>query len=316
MVKRRHGCPERIEAHGSAVGCSQVVDRSTVIVIRGRCGRRESPSHELIARTAKLIRREVLRRVIAEVHVRHTAVHRSTACVRLKYHRIRIRCINRMYRRIAGHRGTEGISRVVLILPVIEVVARLVLRLHRCREARVTVRHIVMLRELIVLVPRIRVRRILHRHGVAVNLPLRMQSCVRMNRRRAKRELRSRRIRPVEEVVARLLSRRGGRGARCIVLNRRHACIIAVAHALVCRGMAATLCVILHRETRQGVTVLKLQLGRRCACAAALLRDTSRHREGISRSRAERSRALRHRKGNRVDSGIVAVVLCGARGLL
>ena len=137
-----------------------------------------------------------------------------------------------------------------------------------------------------------------------------------MNRRRAKRELRSRRIRPVEEVVARLLSRRGGRGSRCIVLNRRHGCIIAVAHALVCRGMAAALCVILHRETRQGVAVLKPQLGRRCARTAALLRDTSRYREGISRSRAECARALRHRKGNRVDSGIVAVVLCGARGLL
>ena len=57
MVKRRHGCPECIEAHGSAVGRSQVVHGRAVIVIGCRCGRRESPAHELIARTAKLIRR-------------------------------------------------------------------------------------------------------------------------------------------------------------------------------------------------------------------------------------------------------------------
>ena len=221
-----------------------------------------------------------------------------------------------MYRRIAGHRGTEGISRVVLIFPVIEVVARLVGGLCRSCEARVAVGNVRVLYQLRILMTCIRIRRILHRHGIAVNLPLRVQGGVRMNRRRAKRKLASRRIRPVEEVIARLLSRRRGRDARRIVLNRRRRRIVAVAHALVCRRVAAALCVVLHREARQGIAVLKLQLGRRGACTAALLRDTSRYREGISRARTERTRALRHRKGNRVDCRIVAVVLRRARGLL
>ena len=177
-------------------------------------------------------------------------------------------------------------------------------------------RHIVVLCKLRILMTRIRIRRILHRHGIAVNLPLCVERHIAVNRRRRKRELGSRRIRPVEEVIARLLSRRGGRDARCIVLNRRHACIVAVANTLVCRRVTAALCVILHCEARQGVTVLKLKLGRRSARAAALLRDASRHRERISRSRAECAHALRHRKGDCIDRRIVAVVLCGARGLL
>ena len=177
-------------------------------------------------------------------------------------------------------------------------------------------RHIAVLRELIVLVSRVRIRRILHRHGVAVDFPLCVQGGVCMNRRRAKRELGSRCIRPVEEVIARLLSRRGGRGARSIVLNRRCRRIVAVAHALVCRRVAAALCVVLHRKTRQCVAVLKLQLARRSACTAACLLHRSGDGQAVAGSRAECARALRHRKGDGIDGGIVAVVLCGARGLL
>ena len=316
VIKRCHGGPNGVEMHSAAVGRCQVVDRDTVIISRcGRC-RTCAPAHELIARAVKLIRREILCRVVSHAEVRHASVHRSPACVRLEYHRIRIRRIHCMYRRIAGHRRTEGISRVVLILPVVEVVAGLIVRYGRRRERSRPVRHIVVLCKLRILMTCIRVRCILYGHRVTVNLPLCVQSCVRMNRCRAKRELGSRRICPVEEVVARLLSRRGGRDADRIVYDRRHCCIVAVAHTLVCRGVAAALCVVLHREARQGVAVLKLQLGRRSARAAACFLHRSGNRQAVAGSRTERTRALRHRKGNRVDSRIVAVVLCGARGLL
>ena len=232
--------------------------------------------------------------------------------VLLVLHRVRIRRIDRTDCERSRDRISESKGTVIrVVLPVIKVVARLILRRGRRSQHR-AVRHLctAVIEDNLVRVRRIRRCGIQHLDRVGIDFPDSGQREIRSDRASDKLELRAIRCFPVLKVIAVALSRRGGRNACRIVLNRRLRHAVAVAMRLGRRRKAALIRIEGNRVARQGIGILKtcLCIGHRCAARRIDVRNRSNRAQCI----AETAATLRHHIGNRVDAGIVTVVLCAA----
>ena len=149
-----------------------------------------------------------------------------------------------------------------------------------------------------------------HLYWVGIDLPDIGQGEVRAHRAVHELELSSVRCLPVLKVIAVAFARRGGRNACRIVLYRRLRHAVAVAMRL-CRGRKAALIRIeANRVARQLIGIFKACRLDVHTCAGRIgVSDGSRSAQRI----AETAAALCHHIGNRVDAGIVTVVLCAAR---
>ena len=227
-------------------------------------------------------------------------------------HRIRIRCVHRTDGQRTRDRISEGKSTVIcVVLPVVKVVTGFILRRGRRIQHR-AVRHgcTAVVEDDLIRMRRICRCGIQYLDRVGIDLPDRGQGEVRAHRAVHKLELGPVRCLPVLKVIAVALSRRGGRNACRIVLYRRLRYAVAVAMRL-CRGRKAALIRIeANRIARQLIGIFKAcRLHIHGRAGRIGVSDGSRKAQRI----AETAAALRHHIGNRVDTGIVTVVLCAAR---
>ena len=295
--------PDRIEVYDCTVRRAQVHNTCLIRKVNGRATLRSRPARKLIARTRERIVVEVSRNIVSVLRIRH-----RTACIRrilVVAHRVAVRCIDRMDGLIARNRCSKDVgcmTRIVVLLPVVKVIARLVIRAIRLRGRRV-VRHR-RIGDHLVLMRRICIRPIGHGNGVAVGGPSCIEGDIARDRRVLKVICRSRRIAlliPMTEGMARKIARRG----TLTRLGLRSACKVAVFHGLRARRHIAALRIEADRVARQRIAVIEVQsAGKRCIAAAALF-DFLHHRKCCA--------ALRDLVVQGVDLGGAAVAIACSR---
>ena len=242
-------------------------------------------------------------------------IRRRAACacrIFIILHRIRIRCIDRTYGQRSRDRVSEGEGTVIrIVLPVVKVIAGFILRRGRRIQHR-AVRHLcpTVVKDNLVRMRCVCRCRVEHLYRIGVDFPNRSQRHIRSDRASDKLELGSVRCLPVLKVIAVALSRRGGRNACRIVLYRRLRHAVAVAVRLGRGRKAALIRIESNRVARQLIGIFKAcRLHIHGRAGRIGVRDGSRSAQRI----AEAAATLRHHIGNRVDAGVVAVVLCATR---
>ena len=306
LVDRRYRCdsrgnrgPDRIELYGFAVRLREIRNGLSVAKLRRRRIRRSAPTAEHIARTSIDIAAERLGLSAVEVLVRHISAYKGT--VLLKLHIVLLPTVDRMHGQISGHGLVKAIRTAVGLLPVIEDVIRLIIRVLRLHRSS-AVRNLVVRRDNAALMSRVCIRCINDRNRIAIGIPnCREQRICR--HRIAEVIRRTVRLCPVHEVLSRLIAGRTA-GSGCIA---RCECRIAVAHRLRARGIRAAVRVKAHLVARQTIVVGKVKVtGQRCRCAAVLLhRYVSVHRDT----------RLAHANRKLIDRRVIAVSGRRARNL-
>ena len=296
VVKDRRCCrhPDRVECNCRAVRSRYIRDRLTVREVCRTAAGCTAPAAEGIARARILIRGQRIRISAAEIRICHTA-----DCMRragIVVHRIALLPVDCVNREISGQRLVKVIGRAVRFCPVVKDKVCLVVRT-RGLGRRAAVHRIRILRNDRILMARIRIRRILHRHGIVAECPAGCQNQV-AGHRCCKIRWAAVRVLPVRKGITGATARRGtaNRG-RC---NHR----IAVDNGLLRRRYAAAVCVKAHRIARQEVIVRECRL--RCSTVS------DRCREGTSgRLLFNRHAAVHHRSGLRdvVGDAIHCVVV-------
>ena len=158
-----------------------------------------------------------------------------------------------MNREISGQRLVKVIGRAVRFCPVVKDKVCLVVRA-RGFGRRAAVHGIRVLRDDLILMPRVRIRCILHRHRIVTKRPSGCQNQVAGHRCR-KVHRAAVRVLPVRKGITGATARR--RIADCGRCDKR----VTVDDSLRCRRHAAAVCIKAHRIARQEVVIRK---GRSC----------------------------------------------------
>ena len=199
------------------------------------------------------------------VRIRHGTAH--IAAVRIVVHLIVVRRISCNHRRIAAHRGSECVGRIIaLIHPAVKVIAGLVVRRGLGRNLSV-VRDMIIAVNHFVCMGSVRVRRILHLDLVLVEKPLRLQLLVAGERLRevvrcrcevAARVL----LKPADKEVTGLIS-----GRRCARACRsRYRRRTAALNAVLCRGRHSSAVRIEYDLILRQLIVVGERCGRIAVC--------------------------------------------------
>ena len=217
---------------------------------------------------------------------------------RIIVHRVALLPVDCVNREISGQWLVKVIGRAVRFCPVVKDIIRLVVRT-RGLGRRAAVHGIRILRNNLILMSRVRIRCILHRHRVMTHGPACTEHHI-SGHRRCKIRRAAVRVLPAAEVIARAGTRRGA--ADCGRCDQR----IAVNNSLRCRRHTSTVRQEADCIARQEVVVRK---GRSCRrCIGNRCRESTSRRLLLNRHAAvHHGSGLRDVVGDTIHSVIVSI---------